>query len=158
MVKKLTLIRHGEAETGIGSQGDFKRAITGNGIFKLQRLNHVLKQKQTSFDLLLKSPALRAMQTAQLISNNLIIDEEIIEDAIYDSSVDTLLELIQLVPNRFENVLLVGHNPGISALLVYLVDDFNLSLLPGMMAVLTFDLPDWRMLSRGTGNLVEVLL
>ena len=157
MVKKLTLMRHGEAETGIGRQGDFERPITGNGIIKLQRLNHVLKQKEISFDLLLKSPALRAMQTAQLISKNIIVDEEIVEAAIYENSVDILLEIIQLLPHRFENILLVGHNPGISALLVYLVGDFNLSLIPGMMAVITFDFPDWKMLSRGTGSLVEVL-
>src|SRR5690606_16009316 len=155
MVKKLTLMRHGEAETGIGCQGDFNRAITGNGIIKLQRLNLVLKQKEAKFDLLLKSPALRTMQTAQLISENLLVDEEIIEDAIYESSVDNLLEIVQFVPNRFENILLVGHNPGISALLVYLVGDFNISLLPGMMAVINFDLPNWNMISRGSGSLIE---
>lgn len=157
MVKRLTLLRHGDTETGIGYNGDFKRKLSDCGIVKLCRLNRVLKDKGIQFDLLLKSPALRTMQTAQLISNQLTVKEERIEETIYESSVDVLLEILYHLPNHFKDVLLIGHNPGISSLLSYLTDDFNISLLPGMMAVLTFENPEWDMLSKGSGCLSEVL-
>ena len=156
MNKKLSLLRHGEAEIGIGSNGDFQRNLSETGISKLIGLNSILKERGTHFDLLIKSPALRAIQTAQLVLDYLDVKEERIEEGLYEGSVGNLLEILYQIPDHFDHVLIVGHNPGLSSLLVYLTNDFNLSLLPGMMAVISFDLPEWGMLSKGSGSLVEV--
>lgn len=157
MCKRLALLRHGESENGTGYQGDFKRKLTENGRVKLSRLNRVLKEKGTRFDLLLKSPALRTMQTAQLIAEHLKVKEERIEENIYESSVEVLLELLYKLPDDVKDVLVVGHNPAISSLLIYLTNDYNVSLMPGMMAVLTFENVQWALLSKGSGCLSEVL-
>lgn len=157
MGKKLTLLRHGDSETGTGYQGDYKRKLTECGRVQLSRLNRLLKEKGTQFDLLLKSPALRTMQTAQLIAEQLKVKEERVEENIYESSVEVLLDILYRLPNDIKNVLVVGHNPAISSLLIYLTNDYHVSLMPGMMAVLTFDNLDWALLSKGSGCLSEVL-
>ena len=157
MNRKLTLMRHGEAETGIGYKDDINRSLTDNGISKINRLNYALRESAVGFDLVLKSPATRATETASLITADLFIGKEIQEPDIYESSMERLLEIINEVPDRFERVLLVGHNPSLSSLLMYLTDGFNVSLSPGMMAVVSFDLPDWNMISKGSGSLSEVL-
>lgn len=157
MAKKLLLMRHGETEIGIGYGGDMNRKLSGTGIDKLKRLNRVLQERNTQFDLILKGPAQRTMQTADFIASSLPVKEERMEASIYESTLQNLLELVNQLPDTCGNVLIIGHNPGISSLLAYLTDDFQLPLLPGMMAVITFDLPEWKMLSKGTGNLDEVL-
>ena len=150
-------MRHAEAETGMGYERDFDRKLTAQGISKLHRLNKVLTEKNIQYDLLIKSPAQRTMQTAQVISAGLPVAEELVKTTVYESSLEKLLEIILALPDPLEHVLLVGHNPSISALLMYLADDFNVSLTTGMMAVITFDLPAWNMITKGSGSLSEVL-
>lgn len=97
------------------------------------------------------------MDTARIITEKLQVAEQQVQNTIYDSSVDNLLDILQRLPDESGEVMIIGHNPSLTALLAYLTNDFNLSLAPGMMAVLSFDLPEWRMLSKGTGYLNEVL-
>lgn len=157
MIKKLILMRHGEAETGTGYQKDFDRKLSPAGIYKLQRLNNVLQQRNFKLSLLIKSPSRRTMDTARIITEKLQVAEQQVQNTIYDSSVDNLLDILQRLPDESGEVMIIGHNPSLTALLAYLTNDFNLSLAPGMMAVLSFDLPEWKMLSKGTGYLNEVL-
>jgi phosphohistidine phosphatase len=157
MVRKLTLMRHGEAETGMGYRKDFDRNLTMDGVNKLQRLNKVLQQRRTRFDFLITSPAVRAVQTSHWITYTLAVDDKAVNEAMYESSVETLLDILLLLPNRYEDILMVGHNPSISSLLGYLTDDHNITLSPGMMALVAFDLPEWNMLTKGSGSIYEVL-
>lgn len=156
-MKILTLMRHGEAEHGLGQVDDFSRKLSGSGKERLKILNGMLVKNDQKFDLLIKSPARRANETAKLITYHLKIDKEESEPAIYEGSVEKLLEILKHLSDEFDNVLLVGHNPGISSLLVYLTNEINISLWPGMMAIVNLDIPNWDMLTSGTGSLKEVL-
>lgn len=150
-------MRHGEAEIGTGYQKDFDRKLSPNGIYKLQRLIKVLKERDFQLDLMIKSPSRRTMDTAKILLENLKVAQQQVRDSIYESTVDNLLENVQDLPDHYERVIIIGHNPSLTALLAYLTNDLNVSLSPGMMAVLSFDLPEWKMLSKGTGYLNEVL-
>lgn len=157
MVRNLTLLRHGEAETGTGYLNDFSRKLTPTGISKLYQLSKLLEEKKVHYDLLIKSPAQRALQTAEIISNHLQVDQVTIDKKLYDNTVENLLDILENIPDQCENVLIVGHNPSLTTLLMYLTGDSPVSLIPGMMGVLSFDFPSWKMLSQGTANLREVL-
>ena len=150
-------MRHGEAEIGAGYQKDFDRKLSPNGIHKLQRLIKVLKERNFQLDLMIKSPSRRTMETAKILAENLKIAQQQVSDSIYESTVDNLLDNVQDLPDHYDRVIIIGHNPSLTALLAYLTNDLNVSLAPGMMAVLSFDLPEWKMLSKGTGYLNEVL-
>ena len=155
-MKVLSLMRHGEAENGLGLD-DFSRKLSDTGKKRLKALNAVLAKKDQKFDLVIKSPALRAVETAKVITCHLKIDREVSEGSIYEGSTEELLEILKHLSGEFGNVLLVGHNPGISSLVTFLTDEINISLLPGMIAVVNLDIPDWRMVSSGTGSLKEIL-
>jgi len=157
MIKKLILMRHGEAEIAAGYQQDFDRTLSATGIYKLQRLNKILAERKFQLDAMIKSPSRRTMETTEIVAENLGATEQQVRESIYESTVDNLLDIIHGFPDQYEQVIIIGHNPSLTALLAYLTNDFNLSLSPGMMAVLSFDLPEWKMLSKGTGHLNEVL-
>lgn len=157
MGNQITLLRHGEAEQGFGINGDIKRKLTARGVFKLERLARVLKEREVSFDLLLKSPAQRTLQTAEIIGESIKIGLEDVKDDFYMADSEALFTVINQLSDQYHRVILVGHNPGISTLLAYLTNDFHLSLLPGMMAVVDLEADSWQAVSRGSGTLVEVL-
>lgn len=64
-------------------------------------------------DLLVSSPALRALTTAQLIADEIGYQRKdiIVEDRLYASSLDDLLAVICALDDKVDRVMLFGHNP-----------------------------------------------
>lgn len=157
MGKQIALLRHGEAEPGMGVDSDLKRKLSDSGIYKLERLAQVLKDRNVFFDLLLKSPAQRTLQTADIVGKAIKVGAEEVHNRFYLAECETLFKIINQLPENCQKVILVGHNPGISALLAYLTGEFQLSLSAGMMAVMDLESARWNEVSRNSGTLVEVL-
>jgi len=158
MTKYLTLLRHGEAETGYGQKNDFERKLTDDGVHKLERLVNVLKDRELSYDLLLNSPAKRTVETTDIIQSGLNIKKRLVEERLYLGSAGGLLELISEIRDEHCHVILVGHNPGISGLLGNITGDYQINLSPGMMAIIEIHAEYWKIgANRGMGSLLEVL-
>jgi phosphohistidine phosphatase len=96
-------------------------------------------------DLIVSSPAKRAIKTAKCIAGALDFPEvDIFEAAeVYDASAGALLKLMRSLPEAKRDVMLVGHNPG-------LTDFANLFLQTGIDTMptcgvvrLAFDAPQW---------------
>jgi len=66
------------------------------------------------------SPASRTLQTAELISGY-FNSELIIDTNLYLATADTLIDRIRSTPEDIYDVAIVAHNPGVSALVSYLV-------------------------------------
>ncbi len=67
--------------------------------------------------LIVTSDARRARQTAQIVAEELGLEERItLEPEIYNAELDTLLRILRGLPDAAECVLMVGHNPGFTAL------------------------------------------
>ena len=114
--KKLTLLRHGEADLGIGQEGDLKRRLSKQGNAQILRLSNLLESEKINFDYALISPASRCLETFQIINKDERIKMKEKHLSIYEASVVELLNVIESIDNAYSEVLLVGHNPGISHL------------------------------------------
>lgn len=156
-MKRIALLRHGEAEYGKGQRGDFDRKLTSTGKYRLERLAEVLADRNFSFDLLLQSPAIRTRQTADILSQAISFKKKMEEKDYYLAKKDTWTEKLNALPDEYDSVLVVGHNPGLSTLLDYYVGDYFLNLSPGMMAVVEIEVDTWKAISAGSGVLAEVL-
>lgn len=64
-------------------------------------------------DLLVSSPALRALATAQLIADEIHCRRKdiVVDERLYASSPDTLLAVIRTLDDKLNCVMLFGHNP-----------------------------------------------
>ena len=64
-------------------------------------------------DLLVSSPALRALTTAQLIADEIGYQRKdiIVDERLYASSPDDLLAVICALDDKVDRVMLFGHNP-----------------------------------------------
>jgi len=72
-----------------------------------------LVKRDVKPDLLISSPALRALTTAQLIAEEVGYKRKdiVVDNRLYASGPDDLLAVIRALDKKLDRVMLVGHNP-----------------------------------------------
>jgi phosphohistidine phosphatase len=129
----LFLLRHGAAvERGeMDFQNDSDRPLTTKGRRQLRQAAAAMLKMKLRFDLILSSPLLRARQTAEIIAVDLKLERRLKFSAALapDASAKILLRELNEFTTAPENVLLVGHEPGLSHLISLLAGgDGNLAV------------------------------
>ena len=122
-MKRLTLLRHAKSSWRDPDLADFDRPLNKRGKRDAPRMGRRLAERGFVPDLLLVSPARRARLTVEAMIEHLATDNDrlIFDERIYMASASELVELLRDVAEDRLNVLLVGHNPGITDLANYLV-------------------------------------
>jgi phosphohistidine phosphatase len=119
----LYILRHASAGTRRANPDiDVKRPLDKEGKLQCILVASYLNALRVQFDLVASSPLKRAQQTASLVGTELGYEAQIlITDALAPAaSLQQFQDLIQSL-NGYENVLLVGHNPNLSAFLGSLI-------------------------------------
>ncbi|MCC8426669.1 histidine phosphatase family protein [Mucilaginibacter sp. UR6-11] len=151
-MKKLLLVRHAKAthETGFV---DFERPLKPSGLQNAAIMAGRLKEHNLLPQILVASPALRTISTANVFSQHLAIpkSEEIM--GIYEASQDQLVDIISQLSDEYDFVGLVGHNPAIAQVLHYLTDEVH-DVPPGAVALIEFELDTWAAVSGSAGKLI----
>jgi phosphohistidine phosphatase len=112
----LLLVRHAKAERPIAEQPDHDRALTLAGRASATQLGERLASAGINPDRAIVSTALRTHQTWQLMAAAFgEVDVETSRE-VYDTDDDGLHELIREVPTAVDTLIVVGHEPTISAL------------------------------------------
>ena len=103
-----------------------------------------LAKRDVKPDLLLSSPALRAVTTAQLIAEEIGLESKdiAVDDRLYASSPDDLLAVIRALDNKLDRVMLFGHNPEFSELAHRLSSDI-VDMPTSAVAEYNFDTKAW---------------
>lgn len=119
----LYFLRHGLAAE-LGEPGlpkdlkDADRPLTAKGKQKLWRTTEAMQAMELKFDVVISSPLLRAMQTAQIVTEAMSLRRKLIltDNLAPDGSPKALLDQINELGPRTRNILLVGHEPYLSRL------------------------------------------
>ena len=147
-MKKIILIRHAKSDWDNPSLPDYDRPLAARGLEDTPKMAASLKNRGIQVDLICSSTAQRAMQTANITAAVLGYPEAEIhwERSLYHASASHLLQFIQSQSNQVQSLLLVGHNPGLTELIVRL--GVNLDNLPtaGQFAFTVLS-DDWKNLS-----------
>ncbi len=121
----LYLLRHGLA-VDLGAPGcsrDAERPLTPEGKRKLRKIAKAMEKLELSFDCVLSSPLVRARETAEIVARQFGLRRSLeLTESLAPGGSDR--ELIRGLAGRKpapENVLLVGHEPGLSRLVLWLV-------------------------------------
>ena len=154
-MKTLLLVRHAKSSWENKSISDFERVLNDRGKRDAPFMAGVLKKKGIKIDLILSSPAKRALITAKIFAKELGIPEkEIMADKnIYEASRKELLKLLIETDNSINNLMLFGHNPGLTYLSNYLCD-FETDNIPtcGIISM-QMDFDSWKYLGNKSCNL-----
>lgn len=154
-LRTLTLIRHAKSSWKDTSLSDFERPLNKRGRENAPMMGRMLYKAGTRFDLVITSPAVRALTTARMITAELDYPEQslIEEPRLYGATRDELLEIVHQLPDEKSQVALVAHNPGLTEFCNFLSDE-DISNLPTCgIAGIDFELDTWQAVYRGTGKL-----
>jgi len=111
----LVLVRHGEAGD---APVDDHRALTATGRRHVRRVGQVLVAQPEPIDVILTSPLVRAVQTAEVIAGALGLDEQIHArpEIAFPARLEQILAVVDEVPGSVRGVLVVGHEPTMGVL------------------------------------------
>ena len=117
-MKTLFLVRHAKSSRDDPSLPDRERPLDDRGKRDAPKMGKRLAKRDAKPDLLVSSPALRALTTAHLIADEMGYkrNDIVVDDRLYASSPDNLLAVIRALDNKLDRVMLVGHNPEFSDL------------------------------------------
>ncbi|MEO8233545.1 MAG: histidine phosphatase family protein [Ignavibacteriota bacterium] len=148
----LYLVRHSIAENISIDKNDFDRELTEEGKFIINKTSSAWKNYIEIIEVVLTSPLIRAVQTAEIISKNLQANSNVIKDNSLGTGSRTA-DLIDLLDSLdYKNVLVVGHQPDLSIHINKFcgTGSFNLPFPPATLAKIEFD----NIIKFGKGRLI----
>ena len=157
MAKQLLLIRHAKSDWGTPSVRDFDRPLNKRGHAAAPEMAQRMVNQNIHPDLMVSSPALRALTTAKYFAKEWGIAENKIETDknIYEAGVKNLLNVVNHFDKQYDTIVLFGHNPGLTDFANYL-SNVNIYNMPTCSIVmLEFPFEEWNLVS---GSTAKVLL
>ena len=135
---------------------DFDRPLNPRGRRDAPRMGQRLARRHEYPDLMLSSPANRALTTARIIAEQIRYPDDGIrlDERVYHASTEELLDVVRQLDAGFDKVMMFGHNPGFTDFANVLADE-DIENIPtcGIFCV-GFPIDDWRETSRGGAELV----
>ena len=122
--RRLTLIRHATADQDSGKR-DFERPLTRKGWSEAEEVARRFRERGLSPDLILVSAAVRTRETADTFAKVLGVAPRLLQadDSLYLADGDHILATIRAVGPRVGHLMVIGHNPGISAAAIALAPE-----------------------------------
>jgi phosphohistidine phosphatase len=112
-MKTLHIVRHGKSSWDLPGISDIDRPLIEKGVQNNYVMAERLKAKFEKPQLILSSPAIRAIHTAIIFARILNVSVEFIQfrNNIYESEPSFIFEIIEEAPININNLMIFGHNP-----------------------------------------------
>jgi len=158
-MKHLYFMRHAKSDWLNSDTDDRERTLHYIGINEAKIIAKEIINRNIKFDAIISSPAKRALQTAEIVKNKIGFDKEIIvKECFYFEEERVILKEIKNIDNNFQNVLLVGHNPTWSKMVMQLsIDNQRVYMDNANFASLSGDFNDWNEIEYGKLNFEYIL-
>ena len=159
-MKRVVIIRHAKS-VPYGYDDDFNRDLSSRGKSDASIIGSELRKRGVHPDVMISSPAKRAIKTARIFAEQLDFEQnKIIEKQdIYDGQTTSeFLEMIQDLPESASTVFIFGHNPGFYYFVGNLLVSFHGDMPTCSTVVIDFDSDFWGKVEARTGKLAFQLI
>ena len=114
--RRLTLLRHGKAQSIDACAEDFERALTRRGSIEAREMAARIVYRGLIPDLILVSPAERAWATAEIVAAACELDPRQVQCAreLYLATPEATWRLLARRDPALRHIMICGHNPGLS--------------------------------------------
>ncbi len=157
-MKTIYLVRHAKSDWNMDDLADIDRPLNPRGYRDAHAMSRLMNDKKVLPDLIISSPATRAISTALIFCRNfkLPASEISIKENLYETPVHQYLEVIKNVDDRYKNIMLFAHNPTISNLASALTSPLTESLSTCSVVGIRFSkaFTEWKDLEKMNGELV----
>jgi len=143
-MKTLFLVRHAKSSRDDPTLPDKERPLNDRGRRDAPRMGERLAKRDVKPDLILSSPAVRALATAEIVAKRLdyAIKDIVVDERLYGADPDDLLDVIHELGEKPKRVMLFGHNPEFAELAHRLSSEIT-DLPTCAVAEFRFDIKSW---------------
>ena len=143
------LIRHAKSSWDDAALPDKDRPLNDRGRRDAPKMGKRLAKRDVKPDLILSSPAVRALRTAEIIAKKLDYRRKkiVVNERLYAVEADDLLDVIHQLGDKVERVMLFGHNPELTELAHRLSGEIT-RMPTCAVAEFTFDAKSWSKIGR----------
>lgn len=154
-MKTLILNRHGKSDWSQSDQTDFERTLNKRGKNDSYFMAKRFTDKKIRIDKIISSSAVRAMSTAKIFAEQLkITNEEIqFEEEIYSSGNSYMKSTALNWNNKWNTVIIFGHNPDFSSLATYYLGEQFYNIPTCGIVCIEFEISSWKELNEENGKL-----
>lgn len=156
-MKTLLLMRHAKSSWKLPEIADHERPLNKRGYRDAPLMGQFLQEHDLEPQQILSSTATRARQTAELVAEASHFQGDIIYmSRLYMAEAEEYLNALRELPDQFDRVMVIGHNPGLETLLQVLSSEIK-SLPTAVVAQIDLPIEKWGELNGQTnGELIEV--
>ena len=155
-MKNLFLTRHAKSSWNNPGLADIDRPLNERGKKAAPFMGKLIVDKGEKPELLISSPAYRALSTAKafgevmgLVENDIIIDR-----TIYGAGTQQLLDLVQIQDDLHKSIMLFGHNPTFTSFVNMLTGSNIMNVVTCGVVRINFEYSSWIDIDFGSGRLV----
>ncbi|MBN1870901.1 MAG: histidine phosphatase family protein [Candidatus Omnitrophica bacterium] len=156
-MKRLILVRHAKSGWKNTRMADFNRPLTKKGKADALTMGKRLWKNKLKPDLIISSPAKRALATAKMMAREIKypLGGILMEPSIYNSDVPKLLKAVRNVNNAVQKLMIVGHNPEFSEFCNFLIPTKIEDYPTSSVVIIDLNVKGWKGVSSRKGTLVS---
>ena len=153
-MKRLTLLRHAKSSWDDVSLDDYERPLNPRGRRAAPEMGRRLLANGDVPDLIISSPAKRAITTARMVAREIAYPEARIigEPKLFHAGSSQILAIVNSLQTLADHVMICGHNPGFTDLANMLGDTRIDNMPTAAIFCVDFDIECWSELTAGTGR------
>jgi phosphohistidine phosphatase len=156
-MKELLILRHAKSSWANSRLADHDRPLNERGRQDAPRIGRLLRQQELIPDLIITSSAERALTTAELVAYHSGYEAGLqVTRALYHAGPESYLAQLRQVDETHKRVMVVGHNPGMEALIEELTGHYE-RMPTAALAHITLTVSRWSNCRDGiTGDLLDL--
>lgn len=156
-MKTLLIMRHAKSSWNYPELSDYDRPLNARGKRDAPRMGKHLRQEGLIPDRILTSSAKRARKTASKVAKSCGYTGKAKKlDALYDTVPGVYFEVLQALPDKYQRVMVFGHNPTMEQLVNYLTEQIE-RMPTAAIAHIELPIQHWKTLDLYTkGRLVNL--
>jgi phosphohistidine phosphatase len=155
-VKTLFIVRHAKSSWDDPSLNDFSRPLNERGEKDAPRMGKRLKEKEITVDLMISSPAERAIKTCEAMAQVLEYPKGKIreEKKLYHAGADQILEILKSTKEPHDVVMIFGHNPGLTEFANHLLNQTIMNIPTAGVVAGKLKIETWKEIAFGCGEIL----
>jgi len=154
-MKTLYLVRHAKSSWKDMTLADRNRPLNKRGKRDAPFMGKLMYEHGIFPEVLISSPALRALTTAKAFAKALNYPSErlLLNEQLYEASVYDLLEIVQQLEDNWQSVMLFGHNMTYTMFANWYANPPLDNVPTGAVVALQFDVEQWSSIRSNNGQL-----
>jgi len=155
-MKTLYIVRHAKSSWDDPDLDDFNRPLNKRGEKDAPRMGKRLKEKEITVDLMISSPATRALKTCKAIAKVLEYSKEKIVQVknLYHADEDAIFSVLKNIHEPNNVVMIFGHNPGLTEFANTLLNETIMNIPTAGVVAGKLKIDSWKNIKPGCGELL----